>query len=480
MVAVLVREGLLMVDKFGRTFTISRQYPLVATAIAAVLSASGQANATPPSLAEATNPGYWFVIAGSSAAESSIAAAVGNIICGGAENMLTVQSRTSPETGEGSDNFFAFSCFPVAAYEATVEPSVVNVYYRAEGGSIVGALPIVNNTQIKRLNLSDTSCGVSGVSGTSGLCVVSAASATAGTQDGWTGAVTPDYVHLGITDVEPGKLTGANFPSNYSKTAFGSATPAQLGTLGTMRLYQQVFGLVVNTSGGQFLSPISLGIEAAANIMLGNYTDWNAVPNPTTGAPLTSTHLAITRVDTSPGTGTRAAANIFFLNYGCGNTNAIDSTGEAVFSSTADALTQANSIPGAITYTTIDQILTPSNHAKWPNLALVSIGNTAPSNLAAAVGSYGFWYEATMIPNEAGITAEPEITPQFAYSWLYYFNMFEHALLGPPLAVNAPDINPIPNYDGYAPSLPLTPASTGYVSLFTRAGNSCNVPLEQN
>ena len=58
---------------------------------------------------------------------------------------------------------------------------------------------------------------------------------------------------IGITDVEPSQLVGANYPSIYSTTVFGSATAAQLAALATSGkqkpLVDQVFGLFVQTSG---------------------------------------------------------------------------------------------------------------------------------------------------------------------------------------------------------------------------------------
>ena len=61
--------------------------------------------------------------------------------------------------------------------------TIVTVYYRGEGGSVVGALPIVSGKAIKFLDINGAGCTVAapGVTGTS---------ATVGTTDGWGGCVT--------------------------------------------------------------------------------------------------------------------------------------------------------------------------------------------------------------------------------------------------------------------------------------------------
>jgi len=276
---------------------------------------------------------------------------------------------------------------------------------------VVGALPIVQNKKILRLNLADTNnCATTGAA--TAACTVNGVTATAGTTDSWTGGLTQDFVQLGVTDVEPAQLTNADFPTNYSASVFGSATAAQLKALPTSRIFDQVFGLAVNTTGGGLpansstagISGIHLSKEAAANILNGSYSDWSAVPDATTGNAVASSSVGVTRIDREPGSGTRTATNIFFLGYQCGTTNAIQSTpGEQLNFSTADELTQANGIPGAIAYTSIDQILNPSNLAKWPNLALVTIDGIAPSTQAAAAGGYGFWFEATFVPNTTAL-----------------------------------------------------------------------------
>jgi len=459
---------------------MSHKYPLIAAAVAAAF-ASSYADAI-PSLSQAANPAASLVIAGSSAAQSGLFSALEADLCGGAANALVVKSAG------GSGNFLALSCTLATAVGGTpgiAAGSIVTVYYRTEGGSVVGALPLVASKQIKRLNLLDTTdCSATGNTGT---CTINGTTSTSGTVDSWTGAVIEDTVQLGVTDVEPGQLTNLDFPSNYSPSVFGTATPAQLAGLTTAKLFQQVFGLAVNTSGSTGLpttttsagvSTINLSKEAAANILQENYTDWKNVPNASGGA-VASTSTAITRIDREPGSGTRTATNIYFLGYQCGGGAGItNTTGEQLNFSTADELTQANGIPGAIAYTSIDQILNPANGTKWPNLALVQINGAIPNTLNAAVGLYDFWFEATLVPNAAVGTNTA------SGNLITFIEGDVPQLLKAP---QSPDINVIPNLAGNKSAVPLTTngqtAGTTkivYVNPFTRNGNSCNVPGETN
>lgn len=222
----------------------SQKYPMIAAAVTVALGAAGYADAV-PSLLQASTAPVQLVIAGSSAAEGSVATAVENNICGGVANTLVVTSKG------GSGNFFAFSCNTSATITGVTTGTLATIYYRTEGGSVVGALPLVQNKQIKRLNLADTTnCASTGTA--TAACSVTGVTATAGTTDSWLGGLTADFVQLGVTDVEPAQLTNGDFPSNYSPAVFGTATGAQLKALPTSRIFDQVFGLAVNTSGGGF------------------------------------------------------------------------------------------------------------------------------------------------------------------------------------------------------------------------------------
>ena len=440
---------------------MNRKYPMIVAAVA-VAMASGYATAVVPTLAQAANPTASLVIAGSSAAAAGVNAAIQTNLCGGAANTLIASSKG------GSGNFLANSCFTAVAIPNLPANTLVTIYYRTEGGSVVGALPVVSNKAIKRLNLADASCGVVGNVAT---CTVNGTTSVTGTTDAWTGAVTADTVQLGVTDVEPAQLTNADFPSNYSSAAFGTATPAQLKQLTTVRLFDQVFGLLVNKQGQSF-STVSLTKESAANILLGNLSDWANVPD-LLGNPISSASSPITRINREPGSGTRTATNIFFLNYQCGSPASIPPvTGETLNFSTGEELTAANNTPGSIAYASIDQILNPANGTKFPNLVLASLDGVSPTNLAAATGQYGFWFEATLVP-ETGVTGG-----SLALSTYLQTNLPKLAL-----APSIPDVLAIPGVGGNVATTPLTTRGTGtaeiYVNPYSRGGNSCSVPGSQ-
>ncbi|HEV2700515.1 MAG TPA: hypothetical protein VGV09_02710, partial [Steroidobacteraceae bacterium] len=347
-----------------------KKYSLVAATVAAAVSAGAFAGAPPlTGTPSAASPTVSLTIAGSSAAQSALVSAFKSAVCGGASNSLTV-------TSTGNTNFQSVSCSSSAAITTTggtiAANTLITVYYRSEGGSVVGALPIVTGYKPFRLNLSDSSCtAASGA--TTGTCAVTGSSASNGTNDSFTGAVTPDTVQLGVTDVEPSQLTNADFPSNYNPTTWKitaaggqAAVQTALGNLTTSPLLQQVFGIAVNASG-LTLNPaangtINLSNASVANILNGTDTDWSNVVDAVTGAPVSSTPATISVINRENGSGTRTSTNIYFLGYQCGTTSSIATGFGPLNFSTGDDLSAAGSKAGSITYASIDKVQ-PGNAA---------------------------------------------------------------------------------------------------------------------
>ncbi|HTC54326.1 MAG TPA: hypothetical protein VK700_20485 [Steroidobacteraceae bacterium] len=463
-----------------------KKYSLVAAAVAAAVSAGAFAASPPPltGTPSASNPTVSLIIAGSSAAQSAVVKAVQGAVCGGAANALTI-------TSTGNGNFQSVSCFSNVAITTnggTIPANtLITVYYRSEGGSVVGALPLVTGYQPFRLNLSDSSC-TAGAGATTGSCAITGSSASNGTNDSFSGAVTHGTVQLGVTDVEPAQLTNADFPSNYSPSVWGitaaggqAAVQTALGKLNTSPLLQQVFGIAVNATGLTLNSAaggkINLSNASVANILNGTDTDWSNVVDAVTGAAVSSTSAAISVINREPGSGTRTSTNIYFFGYQCGTPSSIAAGSGALNFSTGDDLSAASKVNGSITYASIDKVQ-PGNSS---GLTLVSLNGVTPSTLAAALGQYNFWYEATFVPNP-GVSSSSQtgILSQF----------LQNAV---PLLANAPqqaDVNVIPgagsdiNGNGNASGLPLSNAAftagTGsseiYINPYTRAGNSCNAP----
>jgi hypothetical protein len=441
----------------------------IALALGTGMAAQGAhaAAATADQCAAATNVLY---VAGSSAAQQAFATALTADLFDA--NGETTLSPTSSATFNG--NFKAYCGFAKAGNTANIATgAVVNLYYRAEGGSVVGALPIAANKPIKFLDLTAAGCNVAAPA-------VTGLSKNVGTTDGWTGCVTTHAVEMGITDVEPGLFNGTNYPSAYSTTVFGSATQTQLAALAPTPLFQQVFGLFVNTNtlnGGSTGQAIDLTHETAASILSGAYGDWSAVPT-STGAKVSSNSVPITIVNREAGSGSRTGATIFFLGVGCSKFPGLllDGAATADGFATGDVLATAATTNGAITYASID------NSAKQANLTVATIDGVVPSNLAAASGQYGWWFEATA--QKQPTIASPGGTN--LYNWLTGSELINAAT-----APHTKNVNAIPSIGTNSGAVPITASApagtinavtntTIYINPFSKNGNSCSIPLPTN
>ena len=425
----------------------------IASAVALALGSIPAAYATAPTLANCQSPTDSLFLAGSSAAQKGFLAAVNTDGLGG--NAVTYTASNG--------NFEALCGISSNASLAPVGNSVV-IHYRAEGGSVVGALPIVSGKPIKFLDLS-TATTLGGALATTGT------SATVGTTDGWGGALTSHTVEVGITDVEPAQFVGANYPSLYSPTVFGSATPSALAGLTKTPVVDQVFGLFVNTSGfngGGTGQAVDLSRETVAAILKGTYTDWKQVPT-SSGGQVSTTPVGITVVNREAGSGSRTGASIYFLGYNCPQTASTinDPTPASDGYATGDVLATATATPGAITYASID-------NAGKPNLTTVSLSGVAPSNLAATSGAYDWWFEAQLIKGNITSTGG---------STIYTFLTTELSKVA--TAAHFADVLAIPGVAGNVKAVPVvaspppagtTGTTTIYVNPFTRSNNSCNVP----
>ena len=437
----------------------------IATAVAAALSAaSGLAVAAPPTLAQAAAAPNTLYIAGSSAAKPGILKALQINLCGGATNALTINST-------GNTNFTAVSCTPTLA---GAPAGVTTVYYRTEGGSVVGALPIVTGKAIATLDLTNAG-GTIACTATTCTAPVTGSSAANGISDTFTGNVVKHTVQLGITDVEPGALTGNNYPSAYQTSAYGKATTSQMQGLAYQTLFGQAFGVFVNTNSAAFsaseknngATPGVLNISKAAltNVLQGNVTNWNSVPD-TSGNAVAGSQ-AITIVNREQGSGSRASVDMFFTGDGCqsGATPIKEVNPTSDFFSTGNVLTAANTTPGSVTYASIDNF----NTTTFPNLVLVNVDGISPSNLTAASGQYGLWYEATAV-----------LSPTLSGNSLALANIIIGVLQDIASEPHLVDVIAIPGNSNNTAALPVSSTADGspaiYVNAYTRAGVSCAAP----
>jgi hypothetical protein len=446
----------------------------VAAAVASVLASSAVMAQGQPTPGQAAAPTVGLYVSGSSAAKNAILGALENgaSFCNGTYSLFS---------STGDTNFFAVSCEPTTGtgLASANGSNVYTIWYRDEGGSVTGALPLVSGSQINQLSLA-------GATGSAGSYTVSVtgSSAVNGIDDSFSTGVFKAPVQMGITDVEPGALVQANYPSAYKTSVYGHATAVALAGLTQAAIFDQVFGVFVNTNSSVFSSTeksgqgtatasLALGKQTIGGILQGTsgfLTDWSQIPD-TSGNAVGSSSLAVTIVNREQGSGSRTATDIFFTGDHCTSplqTPIQESTaGTADYFSTGNVLAAANTIPGAITYASID------NAGSYANLTLVAVDGVQPSNLNAAAGAYGDWFEATV--NTGSNYSSLSADQQALISHLISAFQTESTLPG------AADILANPNFNG--PSLPVSGTGvtisghTVYINPFTRLGNSCNDPL---
>jgi hypothetical protein len=437
----------------------------VAAAVALALggSAATQAAFAAPTAAQCAAPAASLYVAGSSAAQPSFATALANDLFDSTGETTIAAPAVA---GSANGNFKAYCGFAKAGNGAGVATgAVATVYYRGEGGSVVGALPIASGKTVKFLDLSLPGCAVTNPS-------VVGLSVNVGTTDGWTGCVGQHAVEMGVTDVEPSQFHTPNYPSAYSTAVFGSATQSQLANLTKTPLFQQVFGIYVNTQGINGLGTgqaIDLTRETVANILSGNYSDWSSVPTASGGA-VSSTSQPITIVNREAGSGSRTGATIYFLGTNC-VTFPVSLSDPSPLSdgyATGDVLTTASTTPGAITYASIDN--------SKAGLTLATLNGITPSNLAATNGTYDYWFEATAQKGTITSTGGLGI-----YNWLVGGELANVAT-----APHVKDILAIPNVGTNGGAVPATSTAsvvggvTIYINPFTKGGNSCSIPQSTN
>jgi hypothetical protein len=461
----------------------------ISAAIAAILGmgiARGQSG--PPTPAQAANPKVPLYMAGSSAAANVVLGSIENNVCLGSYSLF----RSSPNT-----NFFAVSCYSSTVVDTVV---LVTVWYRAEGDSAVGAIPLATGASINQLSLVNA-LGSNGVY----TVPVYGSSAANGVQDSFSsnGSGNPSVfkapVQVGITDVEPSALVHDNYPSAYNTSVYGHATAQQLAYLTATTLFDQVFGIFVNTNSTAFTSAeragqgkstgtLNLPTPTITSILQGFTVNWNAASD-TNGNAVTSTSLPIVTLNLEQGAGARAATSIFFgTNVECvpdAVKIAESASGTSDYFSTGDVLAAANQTPGSITYATIDN----AGSSNYPNLTLVNINGVQPSSLNAAAGEYSDWFEVTLNQGSAELSSSQMALINQLTSYLQSSNSYclawivgegcEYSSI--PLA--GVDILFNPTYN--AAALPITSTAytpypaTGpvYTNSFTRSGTSCNTPV---
>jgi PBP superfamily domain len=445
----------------------------IAAAIAAILgTAAGSAalaqSVTTPTQAAA--PSVALYIAGSSAAAKGVLASLETDLCGNA--YLLFESTSNK-------NFFAVSCIPAAGKAGANGTDPYTVWYRDEGGSVVGALPIASGYAPKQLDLTALTACITNPC----IPTITGSSTANGVDDSFTGALVGHTVDFGILDVEPavfGLASKHNYPNAYSTTVWGAPALSTIGGLPSGTLFDEIYGIFVNntslTEGGSAVStanPLKLSKQMVAKILDHTVTNWSTVTD-ITGNPVASSSVPVVIVNREQGSGSRAATDLLITGDSCQTQGLVLSEQNIAgkspvnvdYFATGDVLGAANTITGAITYATIDQSASA--------LSIVSLNGIAPSPLAAATGQYDFWVEATYVqnPNTTFVALQTSLI-NFLVSDLQTVGTTPHLV----------DVDAIPNSHNTASATFVANTAvaglggaTIYINPFTRSGVTCNPP----
>jgi hypothetical protein len=462
----------------------------IAAAVSAAISLTAATGAfAGPTPATANAAAHRIFIAGSSAAASGFINYVENQLCTGGWSTFN-----TPTTAAGLPDFRSVSC-STSATAAVFKSSTLTVWYRAEGGSAIGVLPVLNGTAIKQLDLGNTAagCSIVGTTGSNTAYSCTGVTGTAsvnGTADSWGGAVLAQNIDVGVSDLEPtvfGTLTGSTVhavPGGGNHDPFGVYSTALTGAtnqkvsdintkLTTTPVFQQVFGFAVSTG----LGITDLPKAQIAAIFDGAVTDWSNVAK-ADGTQVKTAATTIIVCNREIGSGTRASADIFLNGTGCTNVGSPSKLQD--FSGTAGQpannlqtfaeLDCVNTHANAIGYASIDNLTAAKIAATWPAINSIAVDGVAPSLTAAGVGSYEYVFEAAV---------NRDLTP--SADGLAFYNAVAPALQDVNTTSTSAQILAIPNLDVNGDNVATVPLTKGSVapntnvsvSDFTRSANSC-------
>jgi hypothetical protein len=286
--------------------------------------------------------------------------------------------------------------------------------------------------------------------------------------------------------VEPQSLINNNYPNDYSTGVWGSPNGTGMFGLAAKGLADEVYALYVNQNSTLFTeNPLLLSQQTAASILTHQVTNWSQVFDINNHA-VVSGSLAITIVNREFGSGSRAATDILVVGDACGSggnssVTIFNKASATRYFATGDVLKAANSVPGAITYASIDNATGTGNQS---NLVWVSLNGIQPSNLAAAQGIYPFWVEAQYV-NNASNTGADSIAVNNIVSAIQ--NEQTTAALADILAIPAV-VNANGSPANFNTTVHLNPSLTGlvpsgggtatvYINPYTRHGVTCNNPV---
>jgi hypothetical protein len=262
---------------------------------------------------------------------------------------------------------------------------------------------------------------------------------------------------LGIADTEPKMYTGTNYPTS---TRFTQPEPAAvlgaLKALDAKPAFGQVFGVLVNNTGGSTASLTNLSQAALTKIFSSPVApNWSTLGQPAGSMP---------RARRENGSGTQVSAAAFFNNVGVGDaytfiTGALQTTttaftGTREFGATSTLEGAVGASANAISFN-IFKSTAPAN-TKY-----ISIDGVAPSRTNAANGTYKFAYELTLT-QATGLSGAPATLA----------TVFQDILQRAAYIPDAPSVYAIPGIPSSAPNAAGTTISGRPVAIGTRGANS--------
>jgi hypothetical protein len=425
----------------------------IAAAVSGILAAAAAPSAfasyvgepAAQTTAAAAPAANFFWLAGSSAAVAGFGASVGADLCN--TNLSPVvtfqtipgkvpaaQNPGTPIPAVGTPDFRMFSCTANTTLGA-LAGQTINVAYRADGGSVVGAFAPLNNASVNELDITTAWCSADATANTydcatalnttqavpAGAAAITGTTTANGPGDSYGGALVKHTIYYGISDLEPGAFGntengqqphaggGNNDPL---KTGLGAPYPytflgadAGTNTLQAMShtlIFQQTFGWVANTGLG--ISDISSADLAA--ILSQQTTDWGKIPKTAAdgaAGPVAAAGTKIVVCQRDLGSGTRTSADIVFTGDGCNPYGAgianVAANPTADNFSTPDELACVNSTPNSIGYVSVDNFSKAGT--TYPNVKALTLDTRTAANTLTATGSYQYAVEASINKNAA-------------------------------------------------------------------------------
>jgi hypothetical protein len=431
----------------------------VAAAVSGVLAACAAPSAfaayvgepAAQTTAAAAPAANFFYLGGSSAAVAGFGASVGADLCNTTASPIVTfqtipgkvpaaQNAGTPVPAVGTPDFRMFSCTASSALGA-LAGQTINVAYRADGGSVVGAYAPLHNAAVNELDISTAWCSADATANTydcatalnttaavpAGALAITGTTTNNGPSDSYGGALVKHTLYYGISDLEPGVFGnpqlapktpwaggGNNDPLSaglgapYPYTFLGAdASPGTLQAMPHTLIFQQTFGFVASTN----LNITDISSADVAAILSGTTTDWNKIPrtaaDPAFPGPVTAVKTPIVVCQRDLGSGTRTSADIIFTGDGCNAVGAalknVDANAALDNFSTPDELACVNAGAGnAIGYVSVDNFskVVPGG-STYPNVHSLTLDGRTDNNAASAVGGIQYAVEASINQNVA-------------------------------------------------------------------------------